>query len=786
MEELNNLAKSINMYLGLIFKVGLTLVILSAFFLFSNLTTEFFDTPKFLILLAFTSLLLILLAVRFTVSGKVVFIRTPLDIPLLILLAVAAASTFLSSSPYVSLLGHQLKISGSLICIVTLVLFYFILVNNLKNLKEVRWIFSVAVIASQVLAIITLLSYAGIKLLPAPWINALNFTTTGSSFSTTAILALFIPFILMGILSSSKPVSMFLYSLFLALSGLTIALTGSWATWIATLVGLGLTLFISNLTNLRNLTNLKPLKLVSLIAPVVVVVLITALSFIPPLGSAKNPIYSQAQSFPRELQLGFSESWKIAISAFRDVPFWGTGPASFAFDFTNYKPAEFNAGKFWNVRFDAAFNEYLQILATLGGIGLVALLSLTALFISAAHRSLRATSNELRATSNEQRILAISGLSFFVILALHPASLPLWIVGLLILASFMILNLSEGLQRSWSGSNVRSIFAQIATNITSQNPSRETVKIDALPGILLVVILALIVFAGFFGAKFVLADYHHRKALNAVSQNNGILAYNELVATEKLNPYNDVYRSDLAQTNFALANAIASAKGPTEASPTGSLTDQDKQNIQVLLSQSIAEGRAAVTLSPRSAANWEILAVLYRQISGVAQNALLFSLDSYGRAIMQDPLNPNLRLAVGGVYYAAQSYDMAIRFFTDSVNIKPDFANGYFNLSVALRDKGDLTNALSVAEQLVKVLPANSPDLKTATDYITDLKSRIDGAAVKAQNPVQQPPSADTSGALQEEELPKVVNLPKPEQIATPEAIKKPAASPSPSATPAQ
>ena len=73
----------INTYLGLICKIGLGLVILSTLFLFTNLTTEFYDTPKFLVLLVFTGILLILITLRFSVMGKVVFIRTPLDIPLL-------------------------------------------------------------------------------------------------------------------------------------------------------------------------------------------------------------------------------------------------------------------------------------------------------------------------------------------------------------------------------------------------------------------------------------------------------------------------------------------------------------------------------------------------------------------------------------------------------------------------------------------------------------------------------------------------------------------------------
>lgn len=792
MEDLNDLRKILDSYLGLVFKIGLVLVVLATFFLFTNLTTEFYDTPKFLVLAVFAAALLILLTLRFTLTGKVVFIRTPLDIPLLLLLAVGIVSTLLSPAFYVSLLGNQLKLHGSLVSLIVYILFYFLLVNNLKNWKEAKGIFTIIIFAAQILAAITLLSYFGLNLLPAPW-NGVNFTPTGSTFSTAAILTLLLPLTVSQILTNSNPLVKITNSVFFAISGITIALTGTWPIWVAAIAGLALSFFTSDLRNLNNLGNLSFNRLISLAGlgvPLVIIALALLLSFVPPVGGIQNPIYAKSQSYPREIQLPFVTAWKISVSAFRDLPFWGTGPGTFLFNFTNYKPVEFNASKFWNLRFDSSFNEYFQILATLGGVGILALLSLTVFFISSASSAilnLQKAREESLAPSDKQKIsLAISGIVFFIILALHPSSLALWVIGLLILASFMVTDLTENMQKSWGNtSDLKNMFFKIAANVTSHNPSKETIRVDALPGVLLTISLALVIFAGFFGGKLVFADFHHRQALNAVAANQGLIAYNELVAAEKLNPYNDLYRTDLAQTNFALASAIVAAKGPTEASPAGFLTDQDKQNIQILLQQSINEGKIATTLSPRSAMNWEILALLYRQISGVAQNALAFSLDSYGRAIFQDPLNPQLRVNVGGVYYAVKNYDLAIRFFTDAINLKADFANGYYNLSVALRDKGDLNTAQVIAERLLTLIEPSSPDYKTANDYLTDLKNRIAEGSKPAENPVPaEPPAAQASGTLEQKELPKVINLPKPDKIATPEAVKKPAASPTPASTP--
>ncbi len=355
MEELQGLQKTVNTYLDLIFKIGLYLTILSSFFLFTNLTTETFDTAKFLVLITFTGLLLVLLALKFTIADRVTFIRTSLDSPFLLLLAVGVVSLLLSSAPYVALLGNQFKIHGSLVSLIVYVLFYFVLVNNLKNIKYIRWFLTFTIIAAQALAVLALVTYAGVKILPSPWVYGANFTPSGSSFSTTAILALLLPFIVMQILSPSKPLLLILNSLFLTLSGLTIALTGTWATWIAALIALVLT--FAAIAPIKQISRIRPISLIGLITPLVVIALVTTLSFIPPMGKAKNPVYTQAQSFPREIQLGFIESWKISVSAFRDTPFWGTVPATYVFDFTTYDPVEFNAFNIWNAIFVSSFNK---------------------------------------------------------------------------------------------------------------------------------------------------------------------------------------------------------------------------------------------------------------------------------------------------------------------------------------------------------------------------------------------------------------------------------------------
>lgn len=769
---------------SLVFKFGLIVITLTTLFLFANVTTEFYETPKFIALIVFVFLMLILSTLKYVTEGKIVLTITPLDLPLLLLVIVALISTFTSNTYYLSLLGSSQKVYGSLVSLVVIVLFYYLLVNNLKSSKDIKPVLLSLMGGGIVLSVIALLSYFGIKISPFTWTHGLNFTPTGSSFSTAAVLVLLLPFILISILRSNNPTAKLAHALILTLFGIVIVLLGSQTIFIAAAGALALTVIFnkSSIRQVRFKGLSAQLSFFSIIIPLVIVGLVALFSAVKlpeSFGNLSNNIlYRQAQSFPREIQLPFNTSWNISVSAFRDAPFWGTGPSTYLFNFTTYKPLAFNATNFWNTNFDQPFNEYFLVLASLGAVGLISLIVASFVFISLALKVLSNKAeenpvinhgfdlNQMVTTRGDEikPALAVSGIVFFVLLAVHVSTLVVIVIGLLIIAAFFAVN--QNFTKT----------VHIKLGVIKASSAEQGFTFDILPVVLILVMVTFSGVGSYYLVNFVNADMHHRKALTAAANNNLVEAYNQLVLAEQLNPYNDLYRTDLAQTNFAIANAIASAKGPTESSPSGSLTDQDKQNIQQFLQQSIAEGRNSVVISPRSSNNWQVLGSIYRQISGVAQNSVQFSLDAYGRAIQLDPLNPVLRLTVGGIYYSAKNYDMATRFFTDAINLKSDYANGYYNLSIALRDKGDLQGAQAAAEQLVSLLQkdTNSQDYKTAGEYLSDLKARV--ATGSAQQSQITPLEVKETSALQDKKLPKIPNVldsKGPENIATPEAVKK-------------
>lgn len=719
--------------------------------LFLNQTTEFFDTPKLVFLVLSTTLLLGLWIASWIFKGKIVITRTPLDLPLLFLLVIILVSTYFSATRFIAIYGNLPTVNGSAAAWVTYIILYFVTASHLRTPGRIKTFLTVLYASGVLVALVTLLSFFSVYL-PFPFAQVANFTPTGSSFSTIAFLLLLLPLPLFSLIHPNRYFATPLALVVSVLFGVIIALIGSMPTYIA----LGITLVLCLVVS-------KPHQVKRTLPMLLIPILITGAVLVAayaPLPQPFNVIQQKEFNFPKEIQLPFAISWKITASAFRDAPFIGTGPSSYVFNFSTYKPAEFNLLRFWNFSFDSAYNEFLQVLGTLGILGFAGLVFVSLVILRISWKNLAAESAETEQEGKSVVVpaLAISGIVSIILLAIHAATLISTVVTFFIFATLMM-----------SQRAIRERVTEFALGIKATTSDNK--QFDLFPVILFIIFLIAAVPVVFKTFTIVAADYYHRLALSSATQ-NGTQTYQYLQKAESLNPQVDLYRVDMAQTNFALANAIALQKGPTKANPQGSLTDQDKKTIQTLLSQAINEGRVSVALNPRSPRNWTVLASVYQNISGVAQNSLAFSLDAYGRAIQVDPLNPALRLNVGGIYYITKNYDLAIRFFTDAINLKPDYLNAYYNLAIALRDKGDLQNAQAVAQQAVALLQNNpkSADYKVATALLDDIKARI---AKTASENSQTAPAAQSNSALQAPiSNVNVSNLNNPPQVTPAPAVK--------------
>jgi len=367
-------------------------------------------------------------------------------------------------------------------------------------------------------------------------------------------------------------------------------------------------------------------------------------------------------------------SWEVLIETLKASPIWGAGPDNYVSAFNLFRPLSYNQTSLWLVRFSTASNYYFTMITETGFAGLGAF----ALLLIGVYRVV--------VTDLRQKHWQVIGLATLIVLfAIFPSAPVLIFLFMALLA----------------------IFSKSEDKTISLAETRVPSAIIAAPICIGIVVLAV------FGTKAVTAEATYQKSLNALANNDAKNTYNLMVSAASQNPYVDRYHTSLAQLEMVLANSIASQKN---------LTDADRQNITQLISQAINEGKAVVTLNPGRSGNWALLAQIYGNIMPFAQGADQFAISTYTQAVALDPVSPNLRIALGGIYYALGRYDDAIDAFKLAVMAKPDLANAHYNLAIAYRDKKDYDHAITEMDTVLTLVTPGSSDYTLAKSTLTDLQ----------------------------------------------------------------
>lgn len=390
-------------------------------------------------------------------------------------------------------------------------------------------------------------------------------------------------------------------------------------------------------------------------------------------------------------------SWEITVEALKQNPLLGVGPGNYLSAFNLYRSLSYNQTDLWQIRFSSANNYYFTLVTELGLIGFGALLVLLASIYGRISKSLKS------GPDSKSKAWEESGIVILVIsLALVPATPALIFLLMAFLAVF-------------SGSEEKSIT--VATN-------KVPTIIVAAP------IFALIIALGFFGTRAVAAEINYKRSLDALAENNAKATYDYMLKALELNPYVDRYHASMAQVDMALAASLATSEN---------LTENDKQTITQLVQQAISEGKATVTLNIERSSNWEVLAQIYRSIMGFAEGSDQFAIQTYTQAVALDPINPSLRVTLGGVYYALEDYDNAINVFQLATVAKADYANGYYNLAYAYAAKKDFDKAISSMERVISLVNKDSDDYKTAQSALESFKRERPATVESSTESLTQP-----------------------------------------------
>lgn len=643
-----------------------TVLILIAFgvpLLVLPVTSEFFVIGKHLVLFTGAVIALALWSIRAVVAKRFVVTVSPILLPFFLLVV----GYIISGAITTPLPGWSKALVGRFgIVLASLLLF---IVASSRSIHFARRITKTLVAVALVLSMSILFSFTGVfAAFEAPgWMLTRTFTPIGSMANLVIVLASMLPIIVVIVSRRKKGET-------------AVPAQGERVP-------------------------LKPKQIgktaVSLFA-VVVTIAGTAIAGIL--------LYPEITSTP-PVFLPWGTGWHITVETLKENLILGVGPGRYLAAFTRFRPITMNLTDSWNQRFLVAPNELLHTFTETGLVGLLALLFLFWKSIGLI-RSARQTGHKSSGADIALLVLLLSSLLTplnVVTMTLLVLTAALTVIelrdtptSLVWDAQIGVVAIREGVVRVERTEGTGSALAAAAG----------TEPKNVLPWITLVPSMAIAGVTLYFVSRVFAGEVTYHKALVAIVANDGTAAYNHLIETIRANPWLDTYHRQYADVNLRLANSLASRPN---------LSDQDRTNVSRLIQQAIRESRTAATMDPTDVRNWETMANIYRALINVAQGAQDFTLLTFSEAVRRDPANPRLRLELGGVFYGARDFENAIRNFQTAVSLKPNYGNGYYNLSLAYEQSGRLPEAIRAIQATIQNVDANSPDYQLAQAKLNEL-----------------------------------------------------------------
>lgn len=446
-------------------------------------------------------------------------------------------------------------------------------------------------------------------------------------------------------------------------------------------------------------------------------------------------IFQIVTSAQKPILLPFNHGFQIAFAAISQDSqrmiqslLLGSGYGTFSADFTRFVGPTFNSYNFWNLTFAFSSSYVLELLATSGALGFV---SFVFIFV-----------NFIRSKARANNPLFLATLATFILALVIPFSYSLVFLLFALLALFVA---HRAIENAKGFDHVTLNLVTLRQGLFSMSEGSGKSKENLIvPSLILAASIITAVFILFYltgtGATprkgyvaLVSSDIKFAKSFTPAALQSGTETYNLQTQAITEYPYRSDYYRLFSQINLALAANLVNAQQGKQP------TEEVQNNIILLLQQSINAARQAVTLSPFTSLNWQNLGQIYRNLIGVGQDAEKFAVASYNQSIALNPSNPGLRIELGGIYYQLKQWDLAQNQFTIATQLKPDYANAYYNLGHVLEEKGDLANALP-QYQAVRQLVANDKTNAEKIDVeIKALQAKIGQAQAQADAEAKEP-----------------------------------------------
>ena len=630
-----------------------------------------FNKQVLLIFLVFISLFCWLL--KSLKEGKINLNWSRFNLVVILFLVILGLSTLFSSYKYGSFWGWPLDIAPSFLTILGFVLLYFLIVNIFQTAEIFGLLLTLAL--SSFLAVL----FGGLQLfgkffLPFDFARLTSFNTVGTVNGLGVFAALLLPLII-SLIFISKRVIKFLLAIFgLAMLGL-IFLVNSWVAWVSLLIGVAAILIFGIARREAFQTSWLTLSMVLLVIALFFGIFRVSIPALP--------------ATPLEVSPSQTTTFNIAAQTLKEsIPtlFLGSGPSTFVYDYSKFKPETINQTAFWGVRFSSGASEILDKLATTGILGLISFLGILAVFLWLAPHHLLRNSNIKKSGGGWVLGLGIfaSWLATATAFLFYPANLSLGFLFWIFTASFIVFAPSPLSSQKWWGVKSWELKPSSLANI----------------GVSFLFIFILILGIGllFVEGQRYLAEVRYLQGIRAWQAGDNQKAINYILsAISHTGGSQDNYWRDLSQVYLLKISEELQRKDISQ--------EELKKVIPPLVSNAVNSAKSATDISPKNVANWSVRGFVYRQMINISEGADEWAINSYEEAKKLEPTNPYIFTELGQVYLAKNETERAREQFQKALDLKSDYAPARFQIALIYVGENKIAEAIGEMENAKRESP---------------------------------------------------------------------------------
>jgi len=731
-----------------------------AFFLpwvFTQKTYEYYEITKNTLLILGVIILLALWAVKVGLQKRLTLVRTPFDVPILIILVSSVISTIFSIYVQTSMWGFFSRLTGGLISTVILIALYYIIVNNITKKKYIKLVFKVLLVSISILALFIILkSFNAFESLfinlgeshpSLTFLNSPLFSPVGNPNAVAFVFLLSLPLVFVGISRSEDNIKEQFFSvisacLLLFAIGITTATPSfriiNLATWIIVLGSIITILLYKMPVNTNILVKFLP----------IVIVAIYSLFF-----SVNNQIRElviKDFNFARYQEVPFDTSWSVISGTFKEHKvkgfLFGTGLDTYAYNFPRFRPAEQNLEPNWHQNYTRSSTQIESILTNMGILGLIGfcifMFFIASFFLKVVLK---------RDVSTEGKLLFGMGAGVIIILV----SIFLTYFSITI---FFILWLLLGLLVSLYFSLHERSKERIDLSLSI---SKSKVAMEQNQGLLsyvftVVFVSFLIVFSYFVGKNYI-AEVQYKKSLVGSAFNDFPVANDNAVKAIRKFDKRDHYHRQLASVALqALKQSLAKTQDEEDTS---------QQAYQSYLINLIREEvNTALRLNRLDPSNWETASVIFKELVDLSGGQLYGNETLYAssQAIALNPFNPDNYIVLGYIYQFNSNDELqqqAERIFVQAYSLKPGYPLTIFALGNYLEYVEKYDEAIQLYQtSLNSYFTGESQIRELILERLDQIEEKRKGNKIEGEQDTQVPSNDEITEEVEDNVLPSTEN----------------------------